>query len=454
MADGPALVVRCHVVAVTHDLSSVLTFPTAAGWFLPYVESNVLPGVLDSVQTMLQGWTHTSTIVHTAPLTLGPSLPREAYCVALVETPRPAAAVKAIPLSVLRNTHPLLPIQREAVVTSLARLREPRAPFDSIRHVSAALAWAEQQIGELTGARVLSTSRFRCGRHEYVVGLETTAGPMYFKGGPERVADEATLTDFLSHLRPRHFPQTLAIDRANERWLYRALEGESLNGCELTVALIAEAARALASLQKAVLGDAETRAHLRERCLSAVAMCHRADLQIRRARQGLTMEAPEVVSAYSKWDRGMDRILETCKRLDDLQLPMTLVLSDFWTTNILRTPEGIGFIDVGSSYWGLPALPLWRFINDVEQRFAGNGARAAIEHAFATEWADLIAPSDMHACFSRLPLLWGLFTILLVSEEWDLDERALDAAACTDYRAMRLLPLLRYIRRTLRAMPS
>jgi hypothetical protein len=148
-------------------------------------------------------------------------------------------------------------------------------------------------------------------------------------------------------------------------------------------------------------------------------------------------------------------MLSVCVAFDGLQLPLTLVLSDFWTRNILRTSDGIGFIDVGDSYWSSPILPLWRFINDVETRLeSSERVRESIEHSFVSAWADVVAPADMYAGLARLPFLGALFTILLVAEGINLEERALGGNASPDFRAAVLTPYLRAVRRALRAIPD
>lgn len=438
----------CHVVALSHSHDSILTIETQAGWLLPYFEGPSLPALLAPLETMLDGLTSRANIVHVAPLSREPSaIVQQCYALVCVGGPLRSDNVVLRSRHILSTGHALLPVQRNAVATALARLQSPQATFDTDVAVIAALDWAERRIAEQYGARLLATARHRCMRHDYVVRFETTAGTMYFKGGRGRIDDEAELTQMLWRLEPTQFPETVAIDRVHHRWLYRGLEGGPLTGSLLTKETVSTAVTALAVLQRRVMHEPAIRDLLRHRRMTARALLGRAEDSVRRATSSERNPAFDVDS----WNAAVTIAAARCDAIDVWGLPMTLVLSDFWTQNTLWTPSGIGFIDVEHSYWSYPIISMCRFIHDVTRRPGmEHEARRLIMRAFADAWHDIIPSTRMEALIAQLPLLGALFGLLLASRDLDLDERALGSALAPDYRAQRLAPHMRQLHEEVR----
>jgi hypothetical protein len=450
---------RCfHVVGVTEDLTHTLVIRTTAGWLLPWLNDNPQEELPLQTEAMLRRMVSTSVLVHEAPLPLGPTLDHvvHGYCCALVRGPLYGTDIAAVAHTELSVTRAIIPLQRQAWEFALGRLRAPVADFDSGPRVAAALEWAERQIIGHARARVLSMTRHRCSRHEYVMCVDTTQGMMYFKGGLERVADEGVLTGLLSALDAQAVPATLAIDVTQGRWVYLELRGDLLIGPQLTVKSAALAAAALAALQKRTLAAPTVRDHLRARRLTAidlfdaidlivhdVADCHNAAVdQDTAGRPDVDLEGLE--GALDTWRANRGAILERCSAVDRLNLPLVFVPSDFWPRNVVVTADGIGFIDVERSYWSLPILSLWRFTHEVERILQTDGiARGRIESAFSTGWADIITLTDMTRALAELPLLGGLFSVLLLSRDLDQQERDLGSQMPAPHRAIVLLGQLR-----------
>jgi hypothetical protein len=346
------------------------------------------------------------------------------------------------PTCVLDATPALLPVQRTAVGLGLRRLQRPEAPFDTDATVAAALAWAREQMCEGYGATLTAVARHRCMRYECVMRLDTTHGPMYLKGGQARVDDEGALTELLWTIAPSHVPRTVAIDRNAHRWLYRALEGEPLRGALLTNVNLAEAVTTLAALQIRTMHDPAVRGHLRHREMTAVDLLREVDACVRQALTATALAVPPPAGLDGEtWNAAVEILARECEAIDRLRLPLTLVLSDFWTRNILRVSERIGFIDLERSYWSYPILPLWRLLDDLARRsHAPEGYRATIEHAFIAAWESIIALPDLRALVGQLPTLGKLFALLLASHELDLEEQALGLTLPPAYRLGRLGP--------------
>jgi hypothetical protein len=347
---------------------------------------------------------------------------------------------RAIPDADLLTTPAVIPLQRHAWQLATSRTRSPVAEFDSWPQVAAAFQWAEEQIHQRADARVLSSRRHRCQRYEYVVRFETTAGVKHFKAGVNRVADEGLLTGLLSALAPGSLPETLAIDAAQGRWIYHELGGELLIDPSLTIETAGEAVSALALLQKRAAIDPGVRRHLGSRRLTMTGLFALVDQIVERGVgldiQSSNPDVDESEALIDAWRRRRDALRRRCVDVDLLELPHSLVLSDFWPRNVLRTPCGIGFIDVERSYWSLPFLPLWQFAHAVERMLrVGEPLQRRIESAFVDAWADVVPPSAMRRALTDLPLLGRLFGLLLTSRELDLQERELGAALSASYRA-------------------
>jgi len=449
---------RFHLVAVTTDLGRTLAIQTAAGWLLPWLDDDPRTELPAQVEAALRRVAGTSEMVHEAPLAsecVSDDV-RHAACVALIADPLESRdeGLAAVPHAALMAAPALIPLQRQAWLQAIGRLRAPIAPFDSGAQVRSALAWAEEQAAAHTQARVLTAVRHRCTRYEYVVRLDTTDGVVYLKAGPERAADEGVLTDLLWKLSPRHFPETLALDIVRHRWLYRELPGELLLGPHLTEGAAAAAVRALAVVQKRALDAPLIERHLACRRLRAVDLFVRADAIVADAWSGsaATSTSSAVTSERSSWRSAQGDVIDAwravrpvlgqaCEELDRLGLPLTLVLSDFWPRNILVTPDGIGFIDVEQSYWSYPFLSLARFLREIERMLRVGPAR--IVQAFTEAWADVVSPTTMARGLSFLPIVEGLFATLLVSRESDLQAQGLGTALPDRCRKVSLVPLLR-----------
>jgi hypothetical protein len=438
---------RFHVIATTPDLASTLVIETAAGWLLPWLDDNPKVELPKQIERMLRPLVSTFDVVHEAPLPDVASAQDivQGYCAVVADGPPLSAHVTFVANSDLEVRPAVLMFQRQAWSLALERLRAPVADFDSATKVMDALAWIERQVTARAEGRVLSMTRHRCSRHEYVVRLESTVGTMYFKGGTERVADEGVLTALLHALDARVVPQTLALDVAAGRWIYRELPGKLLSESMLTMDAVTEIVRVLARLQKRAVASPSVCGHLAARRLTAVDLFEAADRTLRTTfghdfdSANGAHDVHEIARVAASWRSSRDALLERCITIDRLNIPCSLVLSDFWSRNILQTQEGVGFIDLERCYWSYPFLPLWRFTSEVERTLKTGGvARAQVESAFVAAWSDVVSPDDMRTALAELPLLGRLFNLQLISRELDLRERDLGTPLSFRHRAVAL----------------
>jgi hypothetical protein len=342
----------------------------------------------------------------------------------------------------------LAPREQSALQTALARLEAPAALFDSEAAVKTAIDWARQRIVDTTGARIDSTTRYRQQRHDLIVRFGTDRGTLYLKAGKERFADEAMLTGLLETLLPDRVPKTLALDPLGHRWLYRELPGIMLSQTALDREAIVAAVQALAALQQVTIGSEPIVRHVARRRQTAVELFDVVDDKIERAwRPAHPSDARDAV--VGAWRSLRQSIRGTCAAVDRLDIPLALVPSDFGAHNIVMTPQGIGFIDLGHSFWSCPVLPLWRFVRDLKWRLRSSDAatraavRRAIGTAFVEAWRPGVPAQAMTLAIGYMWLIGRLFGIQIAACDLDAYEDAVGTTLPEGYRAARLAARVR-----------
>lgn len=417
---------RLHIVAVSEDLSWTLALQTTGGWLLPWIDVDGHETLFPRLEARLASLVTLRELIHAAPIPPQHNDDvRQGYCVALVSDPRAAVDVAAVSHQTLVSTRALLPRQRAAWNTAMDRLRVPSASFDGREQTTAARQWAEHELMARLGVHVVSVVPHRCLRDDYVVRYQTANGAAYFKGGPERARDEGELTRRLWAVSPQHFPETISLDTVGCRWLYRELPGRPLSTRQLTIEMAVAAIRTLAMLQRRVLDAPDICRHLESRRVTASELFARVDAIVGQTWLFEAVAPAQEDGLRRSWDEHCDRMRATCAAIDALDLPQTLVISDLWPGNVLATPHGIGFVDLGQSYWSYPVLSLSRFIKNVEAALHSRGrARTAIEHAFVDSWAEVVDPARMRKALPHLSLLNRLLGTVLKNSQvarWQQD---------------------------------
>jgi hypothetical protein len=448
-----------HLVVTTSDLKGIITVEGVDGWHLPRVEASNQTSRLSLaalLRTTLDQLTPAELVCWSPLPAADGGLTHDQYCVAVARTatlnPIPCAKTFIVSREQLLADGMLSQVEQSAVRTAVSRLETPMAIFDSQPEVSEALAWGECAFAEVTGARVLTPTRYRNTRHDLVVRFEFGGDAAFLKAGPGRVPDEAVLTQHLWILRPHQFPETIALDRNRYRWLYRELRGTSL-ASSLTRTNILAAVRAVASLQRETLTVSAIADHLAHRRRSVAELFHEVDAVVRHTWRSVPPKSADGM-LLSAWNTVGEGIMRTCIELDSLGIPSALVLSDLSVENVLVTQHGIGFIDVGNSYWSHPILPMWRFIRDSELHLEpddprrGSTMRQAIVETFTAVWANAVPPQSLRRAFDHLWLIGRLFSILMRSHGVDRYQEALGYELPAGYRASCLAGRVRSLLRS------
>lgn len=288
------------------------------------------------------------------------------------------------PLKTLLSRVPAIEYQGWALEASVrgGELPERPGPFGRFGWNAAVTEW----IGAAVGAPPGGIQQFRTTPHEVVLGANTPAGHVYFKGLSGQRVDEARLTATLSGLAPEQFAPTLRMEERADGsvwWLTGACPGRPANDPQ-------SVARALAQVQQ------------------RVAACGRPS-ELRR----LDLEAPLAWASGLASDGHLIDALQACARsVREADVPASWIPMDLDPGNALIDADGcVRFIDLDESFFG-PA-PLGMAI------FAARCKGIFRPEPYENAWSPPLAGIDWRAfdCVARVVEVWLGWNRLLNNAE-------------------------------------
>ena len=274
-------------------------------------------------------------------------------------------------LDALMSHPPVLEYQQWALGRTLAHggLPSVEGPFGNLWWPDQVRAW----IGAAVGSRLTSSTPYRAGAHEIVLGADCAPGRVYFKGLVGERATEARLTQSLAAIAPDSFARTLALDQRADGtvwWLTAACAGRSGDDAHRT---------------------AETLARIQERILTTGAPLELAALDLLAAAGWACELLGESPSG--------DVVRRHCARVVSAAMPATWIPMDLDPTNVLVDDDDrVRFIDVDDSFWG-PA-PLAMATLAARTLPSARGARPsdlAIYRTWETAWSAPLTGLDWAA---------------------------------------------------------
>jgi hypothetical protein len=101
-----------------------------------------------------------------------------------------------------------------------------------------------------------------------------------------------------------------------------------------------------------------------------------------------------------------------CNRLQDLNIPDSIVHGDMNRGNILRS-NGCQFIDWSEAYVGNPLVSLWHLLllNRVEDTRERESLNHILINRYRSEWADLCGPDPFEEAFLYMPMFAAASTL-------------------------------------------
>jgi hypothetical protein len=295
------------------------------------------------------------------------AIPARAGCPGLGES------LEWTPVDALPSSASVLDYQTWALARSLngSTLPSVAGPFGNLEWPAAVRAW----IVNSGGSALSAWTPYRVGAHEVVLGAETPAGRLYFKGLAADRGGEAMLTQALAAMAPDSFARTIALEsRADGSvwWLAAECPGLPRRDAHLV-------GMALAAIQR----------------MTAT------------AQGSLALPVLDLDTA-GKWASDLmadsaigETIRRTCAEAIRADVPQTWIPMDLDPTNVLVDDDGVvRFIDVDDSFFGPAPLAMATFA----QRFGD----AAVYSAYEQSW-----------CQPLTGLEWrGFETVARVVQAW------------------------------------
>jgi hypothetical protein len=275
-------------------------------------------------------------------------------------------------------------------------------PFSRIGWIQEAMEWMRAEVGhniafteevrQLNASGSFALARFR-----------TEAGPAYwFKAVGERNAHEFHVTRMLAELCPEYLPHRIAAREDWNAWLMEDA-GQPLDSMELS--LLEEVVNAMSRLQRRTLG-----------WTGEFLVVGAFDQRIGTLRTHLPELTEYLLEAMAKQTSTkaprLDRhrlcrlestLRDACLRMEDVNIPDTLVHNDVNLGNLLFKGTRYCFTDwcetgVGNPFLGLEYLCLL-------QSRSGEDWRPRLREVYKQCWLDSLETSAIDEAFALSPLL-------------------------------------------------
>lgn len=261
-----------------------------------------------------------------------------------------------------------------------------------------------------------------------LVRFETQRGPHYWLKATGRPnAHECSVTRTLSQRFPSFLPPLLAVREDWNAWVTEDA-GPTLRKC-LTLPAVERAVSSLASLEKQSIPDTDR--------LSADGC---VDCGIRRLERHVDElvdfleEAMQVQTSLraQRLDQQQlrelgDSLHSACLRMEELEVPDSLIHGDINPGNILSDGTRCVFIDWAEAYTGNPFLNFEQFANHMAR--LSEEAKSWVPYLralYKQQWLNLLTESKIDGAFALAPLL-AVATYLLGRGDWLRSSRRNDA---------------------------
>jgi Phosphotransferase enzyme family len=278
------------------------------------------------------------------------------------------------------------------------------------------IGWIDQAIARLeaeTGKRLSPNSKidqYNAGGGFSLVHFRMEDESDYWlKATSEPNSHELAVTCLLSELAGEYLPRVISTNLAWNAWL---MSGESAQGGEVAAdpfPLLDNAVESMASLQVTTVGH-------RSNLLSvgafdqsvAVFQQHSASLfNFLEKAMGLqtSAKAPRVQTARLREIRVIFE--DTCRRMEDLDLPQTIIHGDLNWGNILPSQNHCLFLDWSEAYVGCPfvTLPHLLLLNQAEDPEKRPLLDAVLKDRYKRIWLRLCDETAIDEGFVYMPVL-------------------------------------------------
>lgn len=306
----------------------------------------------------------------------------------------PCPPLQEVALRDLLRSTALISVQAR-LLRSYGRLSARSASSASEGWLALTLDWLRSQLPDDDGGSTLEAIPHRAELLSATWEFRRRAAPaLFLKWRHDGSFAEAALTETLRAFDRSCAPRTVAVDRANGRWLTEAVPGSPL-AQQLSTTTVARVAAAVARLQMAFASGGAPHAASLPTVAGSLADLPLEGDRILQCLPGWP-DAPEIRDARRE-------IRGAAAALRDLRLPDTWIHTDLVPENVFVDGERVSFIDF-DDFWIGPAPVAMEFLFAGLRRLAATAdERAALQsaalQAFIEAWRESVAPPVLRAAY-------------------------------------------------------
>ncbi|WP_158792077.1 phosphotransferase [Granulicella sp. L60] len=331
----------------------------------------------------------------------------------LLPAPYVWAAFGSVPISDLNQIE-------QAAVTGLIRLGETgRGPFSRLGWIDDVIAWVDAATERRGSHRHWTVEQFNASATSSLARFVDDEGcAFWFKAVSPADQNEAHVTKILASLFSPYLPELIAFHSEWNAWLMSD-GGAALSTVVLNPACLANVVERLAQLQKASIEhvgtllangfDDHRMANLRVQLPELTPYLEEAG-RSQHAQTGFRIKISRI--------RQISRLTaHVIARIEELDIPATLLHCDFSLENILLSGKDCLFADWAQAGVGNPLVTFEQLRLQLNQTEATKTLLPRLTEIYRSNWADTIPRDQMNQAFRLLPLI-AIASNLCCRREW------------------------------------
>jgi hypothetical protein len=396
------------LILVEPDARKVLARETVEGYRLPSVRIPQWERPAKELQQAVQAtWK-----LHVIVLDLLLSSDGTPFCaVAELLLSAPLVGLRAVALEQLEIPE-LSEQQRMQVVSLLSGGSLTNSPFSELGWIDQAITWLESE----TGRKLSSKSRieqYNAGGAFSLVRFQTEDDRNYWlKATGEPNAHELSITRLLSELGGRFLPEMISSRSAWNAWL---MSGEATQLTELPTdpfelfCVLEDAVESMAELQMKTEGQSLDLLEAGAFDQGLEVFQKHSDCLFDYLQEAMSLQTSTKVPRVDKPRlQEIHGIFEdACRRMENLDLPNTIVHGDMNYGNIVTGLGHCQFIDWCEAYVGNPLITLQHLLllNRAENPDVRAFINSVLKDRYRNVWLAMCDPAEIDDGFAYMPLL-------------------------------------------------
>jgi Phosphotransferase enzyme family len=283
------------------------------------------------------------------------------------------------------------------------------SPVSRIGWIDQAIAWLEAETGKrLSSNREID--QYNAGAGFSLVQFQMEDGSDYWlKATGKPNSHEFAVTGLLSELAEEYLPRVISTNRVWNAWL---MSGESARGGEVPAdpfPLLENAVESMAALQIRTVGYRSNLLTTGAFDQSMAVFQQHSEALFNFLEEAMCMQtsvkAPRVETVRLREIRVVFE--DTCRRMEDLDVPQTIIHGDLNLGNIVQSQNRCRFLDWSEAYVGCPfvTLPHLLLLNQAEDSENRALLDVVLEDRYKRAWLRLCDEAAIDEGFVYMSLL-------------------------------------------------